>query len=74
MREIMWQKIILTYANNPCRFTKLYTMLKHDWTILLFYQSCSIMLTVLLQGCWANNPVIACDIFTSIIMHNKMQK
>ena len=28
-------------------------MLKHDWTILLFYQSCSIMLTVLLQGCWA---------------------
>ena len=30
-------------------------MLKHDWTKLLFYQSCSIMLTVLLQGCWANN-------------------
>ena len=39
-------------------------MLKHDWTILVFYQSYSIMLTVLLQGCWANNPVIACDIFT----------
>ena len=31
-----------------------YNMLKHGWTILLFYQSCSIMLTVLLQGCWAN--------------------
>ena len=41
-------------------------MLKHDWTILLFYQSCSIMLTVLLQGCWANNPVIASDIFTRV--------
>ena len=26
-----------------------YNMLKHDWTILLFYQSCSIVLTVLLQ-------------------------
>ena len=36
----------------------LYNMLKHDWIILLFYQSCSAMLTVLLQGCWANNPVI----------------
>ena len=35
-------------------------MLKHDRTILLFYQSCSIMLTVLLQGCWGNNRVIAC--------------
>ena len=24
---------VLTYANNPCRFTKLYNnMLKHDWT------------------------------------------
>ena len=43
-----------------------YNMLKHDWTILLFYQSCSIMLTVLLQGCWANNPVIACDIFMRV--------
>ena len=32
-------------------------MLKHDRTILLFYQSCSIMLTVLLQGCWANYSV-----------------
>ena len=32
-----------------------YNMLKHDWTILLFYQSCSIMLTVLLMGCWTNN-------------------
>ena len=37
------------------------------WTTLLFYQSCSIMLTVLLQGCWANNPVIACDIFTRVV-------
>ena len=36
-----------------------YNMLTHDWTILLFYQPCSIMLTVLLQGCWTNNPVIA---------------
>ena len=27
------------------------------------YLSSSIMLTVLLQGCWANNPVIVCDIF-----------
>ena len=26
-----------------------YNMSKHDWTILLFYQSCSTMLTVLLQ-------------------------
>ena len=45
-----------------------YNMLKHDsdWTTLLFYQSCSIMLTVLLQGCWANNPVIACDIFMRV--------
>ena len=44
-----------------------YNMLKHDWTILLFYQSCSIMLTVLLQGCWVNNTVIACDIFIRFI-------
>ena len=42
-----------------------YNMLKHDWTILLFYQSCSIMLTVLLQACWANNHVTACDISLS---------
>ena len=42
-------------------------MLKHDWTILLFYQSCSTTLTVLLQGCRANNPVIACDIFTCVV-------
>ena len=41
-----------------------YNMLKHDWTILLFYQSCSIMLTVLLQGCRANNPVIAWYFYT----------
>ena len=41
-------------------------MLKHDWTKLLFYQSCSIMLKVLLQGCWANNLVIACDIFIHV--------
>ena len=26
-----------------------HNMLKHDWTILLFYQSCSIMLTILLR-------------------------
>ena len=59
---------VLTSANNPYRFAKLYNnMLKHDWTlILLFYQSCTIMLTVLLQGCWANYPVIACDIFTRV--------
>ena len=43
-----------------------YNTLKHDWTILLFYQSCSIMLTVFLQGCWANNPVVAWDIFTHV--------
>ena len=43
-----------------------YNMLKHDWTILLFYQSCSIMLTVLLEGCWVNNTVIACDIFMRV--------
>ena len=42
-----------------------YNTLKHDWTILLFYQSCSIMLTMLLQGCWANNTVIACDVFST---------
>ena len=39
-------------------------------TKLLFYHSCSIMLTVLLQllqGCWANNPVIASDIFARIV-------
>ena len=41
-------------------------MLKHDWTILLLYQSCSITLTVLSQGCWANNPLTACDIFTHV--------
>ena len=28
------------------------------------------MLTVLLQGCWANNPVIACDIFTRVYSDN----
>ena len=33
-------------------------MLKHDWTMLLFYQSCPIMLAVLSHGCWATNPVI----------------
>ena len=43
-------------------------MLKHDWTILLFYQSCSIMLTMLTQDCWANISVIACDIFMRVIM------
>ena len=44
-----------------------YNMLKHDWTILSFYQSCSIMLTVFWQGCWAtNNPVIDCDISTRV--------
>ena len=46
-----------------------YNMLKHDWTILLFYQSRSIMLTVLWQGCCANNPVIACDIFTRVCLN-----
>ena len=47
-------------------------MLKHDWTILLyFYQTCSIMLTVLLQGCSANNLVTinACTWFI-IVLHN----
>ena len=35
---------VLAYANIACRFAKLCTiMLKHDWTILLFYQSCSLM-------------------------------
>ena len=43
-----------------------YNMLKHDWTILLFYQSCSIMLTVLLQGCWVNPVIASCDIFTRV--------
>ena len=47
---------VLTYANNPFKFPCCNITLKHDWTILLFYQSCSIMLTLLLQGCWANNP------------------
>ena len=47
---------ILTYAKTtPVDSSSCNNMLKHDWTILLFYQSCSIMLTVLLQGCWANN-------------------
>ena len=38
---------VLTYANNPDLEQALsirqavYNMLKHDWTILLFYQSCS---------------------------------
>ena len=49
-----------------------YNMLKHDWIILLFYQSCSIMLTVPLQDCWANNPVIACDIFTRVQAYLKL--
>ena len=43
-----------------------YDMLKHDGTILIFYQSCFIMLTVLVQGCGANYSVIACDIFTRV--------
>ena len=47
-----------------------YNMLKHDWTILLFYQSCSIMLTMLLLGCWANNPVIACDMCLRVYIQN----
>ena len=44
-----------------------YNMLKHDWTILLFYQSCSIILTVLLHGCWANTqtPAITSLLSTS---------
>ena len=43
-----------------------YNMLNYmyDSTILLFYQSCSIMLTVLLQGCWVNNPVIFLHVYT----------
>ena len=44
----------------------IYNMLKHDWTILIFYQSCSIMLTVLLQGCWVNPVIASCDIFTRV--------
>ena len=57
---------ILTHSNNPCQFPCCNNMLKHDWTILLFHQSCSIMLTALLQGWWVNNTVIACDIFMRV--------
>ena len=42
--------------------------------MLLFYQSCSTMLTVLLQGCWANNPVVTCDIFTRVGLFQSMKK
>ena len=42
----------------------LYNMLKHDWTTLLFYQTCQQCCYWL--GCWANNPVIPCDICTRV--------
>ena len=41
-------------------FSKLYTIfVEHDWTVLL-------------QGCWANNPVISCDIFTRVEKEKKI--
>ena len=44
---------------NMLKYTAIYSCIQYvDSTILLFHQSCSIMLTVLLQGCWANNPVV----------------
>ena len=46
-----------------------YNMLKHDWTILLsVYQSCSLMLTVLLMGCWANIPATSVIFYASILL------
>ena len=50
---------------QPCHIRQaVYNMLKHDWTILLFYQSCSIMLTVLSQSCcMSQQPCKTCDIF-----------
>ena len=53
IRISMLQHTRITPVDSPSCIH--YVLLKHDWTILLFYQSCSIMLTVLLQG-RANNP------------------
>ena len=46
-----------------------YNMLTHDWTILLFYQSCSIMLTVLLHGCWANFEILDNLLTTTLVIN-----
>ena len=61
-----WVLHVLTYVNNPCRFVKLYYNIL-CWNMIeqhcYFTNPVQFMLTMLLHGCWANNPVIACDIF-----------
>ena len=36
---VVSSRVVIKYANNPCRFVKLEQCVEtHDWTILLFYQ------------------------------------
>ena len=61
---------VLTYTNNTSRFAMLYTIC---WNMIEQYyyfinHVMHVMLTVLLQGYWANNPaIIAYDIFTRVV-------
>ena len=50
--NVTWSLLRSNKREQPLSIRQaVYNTLKHDWTILLFYQSCSIMLTVFLQGC-----------------------
>ena len=54
---------VLTYTNNPCRFTKLFSII--CWNMIEQYRYFSTHLnSLVIQSCWANKPVIACDNFT----------
>ena len=50
--NVTWSLLRSNKREQPLSIRQaVYNTLKHDWTILLFYQSCSIMLTVFLQSC-----------------------
>ena len=48
-KRVVW--VLIQFALTLVARQAVYNMLKHDWTILLFYQYCCIMLTVLLRDC-----------------------
>ena len=61
---------VLTYTNNTSRFAMLYTIC---WNMIEQYyyfinHVMHVMLIVLLEGSWTNNPaIIACDIFARVV-------
>ena len=68
---------ILTYANNPCRFAKLYTIYVNTWlnniviSPVLFYHVNSVITRLLSQQ--PCNSLWPCDIFTRVVgslLHN----